>query len=73
MNYSWWETKFTDYAALPKTHKQTHRAGALPPLPLRWRVEWSEPIRGWELHPLKSSGFRGALLRQPTLRNFSHR
>jgi hypothetical protein len=20
MNYSWWETKFTDYAALPKTH-----------------------------------------------------
>jgi hypothetical protein len=24
---------------------------------------WSEPVPGWELHPLKSSAFHGALLR----------
>ena len=27
---------------------------------------WSEPVPGWELHPLKSSAFHGALLRQLT-------
>src|SRR5260370_19773089 len=26
---------------------------------------WSEPVPGRELHPLKSSAFHGALLRQP--------
>ena len=37
---------------------------------------WSEPVPGWELHPLKSSVFHGALLRQlrlvselPTIRS----
>ena len=25
---------------------------------------WSEPVLGWELHPLKSSAFHGALLGQ---------
>jgi hypothetical protein len=25
---------------------------------------WSEPVPGWELHPLKSSAFHGALLCQ---------
>src|SRR5215470_15687964 len=29
---------------------------------------WSEPVPGWELHPLKSSAFHGALLRQVTRR-----
>jgi len=28
---------------------------------------WSEPVPGWELHPLKSSAFHGALLRQLSL------
>ena len=27
---------------------------------------WSEPVPGWELHPLKSSAFHGALFRQPS-------
>ena len=27
---------------------------------------WSEPVPGRELHPLKSSAFHGALLRQPS-------
>jgi hypothetical protein len=26
---------------------------------------WSEPVPGWEFHPLKSSAFHGALFRQP--------
>jgi hypothetical protein len=29
---------------------------------------WSEPVPGRELHPLKSSAFHGALLRQPIFR-----
>src|SRR5580692_5182380 len=28
---------------------------------------WSEPVPGRELHPLESSAFHGALLRQPSL------
>jgi hypothetical protein len=27
-------------------------------------AEWSEPVPGRELHPLKSSAFHGALLQQ---------
>jgi hypothetical protein len=30
---------------------------------------WSEPVPGWELHPLKSSAFHGALLRQQWARS----
>jgi hypothetical protein len=29
---------------------------------------WSGPVPGWELHPLKSSAFHGALLRQQMLK-----
>src|SRR5215475_15750600 len=29
-------------------------------------TRWSEPVPGWELHPLKSSAFHGALFRQLT-------
>ena len=29
---------------------------------------WSEPVPGRELHPLKSSAFHGALLRQLTVK-----
>src|ERR1700751_2710177 len=32
-------------------------------------TEWSEPVPGRELHPLKSSAFHGALLRQQFLRS----
>jgi hypothetical protein len=28
---------------------------------------WSEPVPGRELHPLESSAFHGALLRQPVV------
>jgi len=32
---------------------------------------WNEPVSGRELHPLKSSAFHGALLRQLQLRHAS--
>ena len=39
--------------------------------PVSIATGWSEPVPGRELHPLKSSAFHGALLRQLTTRTLT--
>ena len=35
-------------------------------MPLITAIGWTEPVPGWELHPLDSIAFHGALLRHLT-------